>query len=234
MRLEMINQTRLSWRATIPGTGTYKRYSAAAWTALVGNPVPAFTHRQARNAHHPSHCAGAACGGLNPDPAIRVGGTCPHLLCSKAASSWLYITASSSRRHDDHVAGGLPPSPAVGPQVEHVVQVDVGEQRRDHRALSRPLVAYGDDPVLQEPTFSHDWIRRTMRRSSIRCSTKRTNHLWLTSFLPVSPAHSATLRRNGPRGRVDRASVCLPIPDAELIRPSIVVVALSRPSSAWV
>src|SRR5262245_49853355 len=52
--------------------------------------------------------------------------------------------------HDDHVARGLPPSPAVGPQVEHVVQVDVGEQRRDHRALSRPLVTYGDNPVLQD------------------------------------------------------------------------------------
>src|SRR5712691_9595621 len=31
--------------------------------------------------------------------------------------------------HDDHVAGGLVPSPVVGPQVEHIVQVDVGEQR---------------------------------------------------------------------------------------------------------
>jgi len=52
-----------------------------------------------RNAHHPGRCAGAACGGLNPDPAIRVRGAAPHLLRSKAASSWLcYITASSSRR----------------------------------------------------------------------------------------------------------------------------------------
>ena len=31
--------------------------------------------------------------------------------------------------HDDHVAGGLAPSPALGPQVEDVVQVDVGKQR---------------------------------------------------------------------------------------------------------
>jgi hypothetical protein len=51
-----------------------------------------------RNAHHPSHCAGAAYGGLNPDPAIRVRGADPHLLCSKAALSWLYILTSSSRR----------------------------------------------------------------------------------------------------------------------------------------
>src|SRR4051812_27430801 len=52
-----------------------------------------------RNAHYPSHCASAACGGLDPDPAIRVRGASPHLLCSMAAPSWsCYITASSSRR----------------------------------------------------------------------------------------------------------------------------------------
>ena len=31
--------------------------------------------------------------------------------------------------HDDHVARGLAPSPALGPEVEDVVQVDVGKQR---------------------------------------------------------------------------------------------------------
>src|SRR5215207_1136539 len=31
--------------------------------------------------------------------------------------------------HDDHVARGLTPSPALGPQIEDVVQVDVGEER---------------------------------------------------------------------------------------------------------
>jgi hypothetical protein len=31
--------------------------------------------------------------------------------------------------HNNHVARGLVPSPALGPQVENVVQVDVGEQR---------------------------------------------------------------------------------------------------------
>jgi len=32
---------------------------------------------------------------------------------------------------DDHAAAGFPPSPALGPEVEHVVQVDIGEQRRE-------------------------------------------------------------------------------------------------------
>ena len=31
--------------------------------------------------------------------------------------------------HEDHVARGLAPSPAFGPEVEHVMQVNVGEQR---------------------------------------------------------------------------------------------------------
>src|SRR5262249_25873197 len=51
--------------------------------------------------------------------------------------------------HDDHVARGLVPSPALGPEIEGIVQVDVIEQRRDHRALPRPLVTDRDDSVLQ-------------------------------------------------------------------------------------
>ena len=52
--------------------------------------------------------------------------------------------------HDDHVARGLAPSPALGPEVEDVVQVDVGEQRRDHRALPRPRLTDRHDPVFQD------------------------------------------------------------------------------------
>src|SRR6516225_497132 len=52
--------------------------------------------------------------------------------------------------HNDHIALGLAPSPAVGPQIEHVVHIDVGEQRRNYRALSRSHLTYRDDPVLQD------------------------------------------------------------------------------------
>ena len=31
--------------------------------------------------------------------------------------------------HDDLIAGGLAPSPACGPQLEAVMQVDIGEER---------------------------------------------------------------------------------------------------------
>src|SRR5262249_51547983 len=56
---------------------------------LTGSP------RLFRNAHPLGHWTKAACGGLDPDPAIRARGTCPHLLCSKAASSWLSLLHGS-------------------------------------------------------------------------------------------------------------------------------------------
>ncbi len=67
---------RVSWvfEAAVHSRSSYQR-------------IPDGFSRLFRNAHHPGHCAGAACGGLNPDPATRVRGADPHLLCSKAASS---------------------------------------------------------------------------------------------------------------------------------------------------
>ena len=52
--------------------------------------------------------------------------------------------------HDDHVARGLAPSPALGPKIKDVVQVDVGKQRRDHRALPRPPLTDRHDPFFQD------------------------------------------------------------------------------------
>ena len=51
--------------------------------------------------------------------------------------------------HDDHVACGLAPSPAFGPEIETVVQVGVGQERRYHRPLPGPLVADRHDSVFQ-------------------------------------------------------------------------------------
>ena len=43
----------------------------------------------------------------------------------------------------DHVCIGMAAAPLLRPQVEDVVQVDVGKQRRDHRTLS-------PTPMLEE------------------------------------------------------------------------------------
>ena len=92
-----------------------------------------------RNAHHPGRWAKAACGGLDPDPAIRVRGAYPHLLCSKAASSRLLnhcpLSAPSWRTvigipHDDCFPRGHTGAPfPLEPEVKYVVQVDVRENR---------------------------------------------------------------------------------------------------------
>src|SRR5260370_37301829 len=65
---------------------TYVRLASAH---LTGSP------RLLRNAYHLGPWTKAACGGLDPDPAIRARVTCPHLLCSKAASSWLSLLHGS-------------------------------------------------------------------------------------------------------------------------------------------
>src|SRR6267142_407095 len=52
--------------------------------------------------------------------------------------------------HDDHVAPGLLPSPALSPKVEAVMQVDIGEDRRNHRALAGSPVIDCHDPVFED------------------------------------------------------------------------------------
>src|SRR3954454_9033002 len=83
--------------------------------------------------------------------------------------------------HDDHVARGLAPSPACGPEIEDVVEVDVRERRRNHRALSRPCFLDRHDPVFEDAGSQPFWTSRMMRLSPIRCSRKRTTHSWETS-----------------------------------------------------
>ncbi len=89
-----------------PTTGAwFRRHSNAFDTSSTVHSrssyqrTPDGLSRLFRNAHHPGHYAGAACGGLDPDPAIRVRGA---NLISCAARllevGFRYIRASSSRR----------------------------------------------------------------------------------------------------------------------------------------
>jgi hypothetical protein len=52
--------------------------------------------------------------------------------------------------HDDHVSLGFALAPLLGPEVDDVVEVDVGKQRRDHRPLPRPSLTGRQDPVVQD------------------------------------------------------------------------------------
>src|SRR6202050_949936 len=52
--------------------------------------------------------------------------------------------------NDDHVALSLPPSPALSPKIEAVMQVDVGKERRNHQTLSRSPVVDRHDPIFED------------------------------------------------------------------------------------
>src|SRR5258707_849943 len=39
--------------------------------------------------------------------------------------------------HDDHVTAGLFPTPRLGPQVEHIMEIDVSQQRRGHSPYAK-------------------------------------------------------------------------------------------------
>jgi len=51
--------------------------------------------------------------------------------------------------HDDHLAPRLPSSPAPDPEVEHVVQVEIGQERADAATLDRAGLTLCSLPLLQ-------------------------------------------------------------------------------------
>src|SRR5205807_6990252 len=53
--------------------------------------------------------------------------------------------------HDHHIAARLSPPPPLGPKVEGVVQVHVGQQRRYRCPLRCPFFALRPDLVLHDP-----------------------------------------------------------------------------------
>src|SRR5262245_10331740 len=74
--------------------------------------------------------------------------------------------------HDDHVGRGLAPSLALGPQVEHVVQVLL--------ARSGPLFADAHDPMFQHARLEPFLDQADDAFVTIRCFRNRVSHSWLT------------------------------------------------------
>src|SRR5436190_18503465 len=80
--------------------------------------------------------------------------------------------------HDNHVAHGLAMSPSLGPEIKHVVQVNVG------KALSRSHIASWKRRASL--SSSNPMIRSSAYRTIItlptasRCRRKRISHCWLT------------------------------------------------------
>jgi len=158
----------------IPTLSTrHQRFTRVRLTSahLTGYP------RLFRNAHYPGHCAGAACGGLNPDPAIRVRGADPHLLCSKAASIWLrYISGQRPLgvpTLEDKIVQG-----AVAEMLSAIYEVDFlgfsygfRPRRSPHQALSSlhtAIMSRNVNWVLDADIRSffdsvdHEWLLRML------------------------------------------------------------------------
>ena len=96
--------------------------------------------------------------------------------------------------------------PLVCPQVQDVMQVDVGKQRRYHRPLGRAYRRLGPLSVLRHPARATYGSGGVSSRSAILCSTNSISHSWTMAsknprmsasstqftFLCVIPTYSAS------------------------------------------
>jgi hypothetical protein len=79
--------------------------------------------------------------------------------------------------HYDDLTPGMALAPPVCPEIEDVMEVDISQQWRGNRPLwGVPASADTSSPSSITPAFSHLRTRRFIRRSPMRCSTKRISH----------------------------------------------------------
>src|SRR5262249_18050944 len=69
------------------------------------------------------------------------------------------------------------PNPPLEPEIENIMEVCVGKERRENRALRRSDLRGLHEPVFMIPALSIRWIRRKTRSSPIRCRRNFSNHL---------------------------------------------------------
>src|SRR6266536_4079963 len=96
---------------------------------------PRLIHRSSLRWFKTSPCVGG------PGGPTSITGATPHrslrlLHRNLLQRSWHTVVGVPD---DDNVTAGMPPSPLLGPQIEDVVQVDVGQQRGNGRPLGRPV-----------------------------------------------------------------------------------------------
>src|ERR671918_142039 len=110
--------------------------------------------------------------------------------------------------HDDQIAAGMPTPPLPDPSVEHVVEVDVGEQRRSRRSLRcslrrvRPLPALDDScaqPLLdetQDPLVRYPMLEELLQPSPIKLGEEVADIRveYPVHLLPVDPSRQRIQR----------------------------------------
>ena len=107
--------------------------------------------------------------------------------------------------HDDHVAGGFTPPPSLGPEIEDVVQVDVGEQRRCHCPLRSPLLTDAPVPAIYAGSLRIAQVSSPPRRSACGPLIK-PRHTRSSSHLRPMCGASGPVARNR-RGRRPASAV---------------------------
>src|ERR1019366_120275 len=128
--------------------------------------------------------------------------------------------------HDDHVTMCMLLSPLLGPQVEHIVQVDLSQYRRNAAALDRTDLAVHSLPILQHASVqpfldeSHDALVPDSVLDKLHQPFMDKGSKEVPNVGVEHPVH--LLFRDADRGRVQRlvraASRSEPIRKAEKIR----------------
>src|SRR4030095_11138888 len=76
--------------------------------------------------------------------------------------------------HDDHPLGVASP-PLMHPEVQCIMQIDIGKQWRTTAPCTTPLSGSLTTSSSNTPAFSHLRIRRNRRRSPMRCWRNRSS-----------------------------------------------------------
>jgi hypothetical protein len=109
--------------------------------------------------------------------------------------------------HTKHITSGFTLSLALGPEVEGVVQLDIGQEWRDHPALS-PLSLPTTTPSSRTLAMSRFRVRRMTRASPIWCSTNLISHFWLRCPAPRLNTFRQFSTSTSPTRSVSRRSRC--------------------------
>ena len=86
---------------------------------------------------------------LTPEQAVHLGAQLPVLVRGIYYDGWRIAGKPSDERQPVR----FPPSPALSPKIEAVMQVDVGKERRNHRTLTRSPIIDRHDPIFEDAGF---------------------------------------------------------------------------------
>jgi hypothetical protein len=94
--------------------------------------------------------------------------------------------------HKDNAASGLSLPPLLDPEIQTIVQENIGQQGADTRSLRSSLSDSRHSPLFRTPARSHCRISRSTLGSAILWATIRSNHSWFTESKNLRMSASST------------------------------------------